>query len=200
MKIESNFPSLLGVPMILMLTIFSNCTSGENGSISEEEKAEYLGQGKEITAATFAALSNRLTQANQERGPSGAVEYCQMQALPVTDSLSKAFHATIKRTSDKLRNPANKPSTWESEVINGYRKIIESGGEPLARVSKVDGQVVFTAPIRVLPQCLVCHGQPERDIATETLETLAQRYPEDLAKGYKAGELRGIWSVSFNQK
>ncbi|MAT52979.1 MAG: hypothetical protein CMN32_00760 [Saprospirales bacterium] len=200
MSFGQNFPVVFGGIMMLTLTIFTSCTNGENVPLSEEHKEEYLSKGKEITAATFAALSSSLTQAMKESGPTGAIGYCQLQALPLTDSLSRAFNATIKRTSDKLRNPANRPAEWELEVIRDYQKLMENGQEPKPRVFTVEDKVVFTAPIRVLPQCLVCHGQPEQDIAPETLQTLAERYPEDAAKGYKAGELRGIWSVSFNQK
>lgn len=200
MKYEPNFPVLFGELMLFMLIFFTNCSSGGSAPISEEEKAEYLKKGKEITAATFSALSSRLTQAMQDFGPAGAVEYCQLQALPITDSLSRAFNASIKRTSDKLRNPANQPTPWELDVINEYRQQLKNQEELKPKVFNVDGQVVFTAPIMVMPQCLACHGQPDQDIAPATLETLAQRYPKDRAKAYKAGELRGIWSVSLNQQ
>lgn len=199
MSFGQYFPVFLGGIMMLTLTFFTNCTNGEKAPLSEEEKAEYLSKGKEITAATFAALSSRLTKAIQESGPASAIEYCQLQALPVTDSLSKTFGATIKRTSDKLRNPANNPTKWEADVIDEYHLLLNKGEEPQPKVFKVDEKVVFTAPIMVLPQCLACHGQPEQDIAPETLQKLAERYPNDAAKDFRAGELRGIWSVSFNQ-
>lgn len=200
MKFGQLIPALSGGLALVMLVIFTNCTTGEKPSFSEEKKAEYLQKGKEISAAAFAALSSQLAVAIQKGGPPAAIEYCQLEALPITDSLSKAFNVTLRRTSKKLRNKANRPTDWELEVLDDYQKMLEHGEEPQPRVFQHDQQVVFTAPIRVLPQCLVCHGQPGQDIAPETLETLAQRYPEDLAKGYKTGELRGIWSVSFHSQ
>ncbi len=199
MRLEPNLPVILGLTFFSVLAIFTSCSSGEVKSLSEKEKAEYLQNGKEIVNAAFTVLSSRLKQAIQQGGPVHAIEYCRLEALPITDSISKAFNVRLKRTSTKLRNPANRPTPWELEVLHEYQQTMEKGEEPQAKVIEIDNEVVFTAPIRVLPQCLVCHGEPGQDITTETMETLARNYPRDEAKGYKPGELRGIWSVSFNQ-
>ncbi|GGD52605.1 hypothetical protein GCM10011357_05560 [Lacimicrobium alkaliphilum] len=40
--------------------------------------------------------------------------------------------------------------------------------------------------------CLACHGA---DIASSTKQMLVKYYPHDQATGYKAGELRGAFSL-----
>lgn len=200
MKNEHLLSSLLSFGRVLLLpTIFISCSSEGKSPLSEQEKLAYLSKGQEIVATAFAALSSALAQAIQNNGPVGAIEYCQLEALPITDSLSKAFNVGIKRTSDKWRNPANEPTEWELEVINDYQKQLKNNQPLQPKILEFDNRIVYVAPIQVSPQCLVCHGQPGQDIAPETLEALASRYPKDTAKGYQAGELRGIWSLSFNQ-
>ncbi len=48
--------------------------------------------------------------------------------------------------------------------------------------------------------CLVCHGTPGTQIANETLAIIKERYPNDLATGYKSDELRGIWVIEMDKK
>ena len=51
------------------------------------------------------------------------------------------------------------------------------------------------------PPCLQCHGTPNQDIAPETLAAIQKLYPDDKATGFKLGDLRGLWRVTFlNQK
>ena len=52
-------------------------------------------------------------------------------------------------------------------------------------------------PITTQAMCLQCHGNPESDIAPETLSAIERFYPEDLATGYGENELRGIWVVEM---
>ena len=46
--------------------------------------------------------------------------------------------------------------------------------------------------------CLKCHGKPDIDIAQGTLKKINQLYPNDLAKGYKLDDLRGLWKIEFD--
>ena len=49
-------------------------------------------------------------------------------------------------------------------------------------------------PIPMDAPCLVCHGAPEA-IPDAVRSVLTERYPDDAATGYQAGELRGaIWA------
>ncbi len=50
-----------------------------------------------------------------------------------------------------------------------------------------------------MPACLKCHGLPGKDIDANTLALLQKKYPEDKATGYKLGDLRGAWKISFSK-
>jgi hypothetical protein len=49
-------------------------------------------------------------------------------------------------------------------------------------------------PIVMGEPCLACHG-PVEGINPRVLELIRAAYPEDLAVGYQAGDLRGAVSV-----
>ena len=183
--------------LVLML---AQCTGNKQSPLSPEAEKTYLENGKTIAAATFAELSGKLTNALEKNGVSGAVEYCSLTAIPLLDSLSKVHNATIRRTSTKLRNPVDKPTEWESGILAEFEKKAMSGEEMQPIVRKLDEHTVtFAAPIKMLPLCSKCHGAVGSDIAEGDYATIKKLYPSDTAIGYKTGELRGIWSITFNK-
>lgn len=52
----------------------------------------------------------------------------------------------------------------------------------------------YLRPIRAAGICLNCHGDPG-EFEPEVFSLLRERYPEDAATGYSAGQLRGAVSV-----
>jgi hypothetical protein len=50
-----------------------------------------------------------------------------------------------------------------------------------------------------MPACLQCHGQPGTDINEATMAQIKNLYPEDHATGYKLGDVRGLWKVTFKE-
>ncbi|MDW7691123.1 DUF3365 domain-containing protein [Flammeovirgaceae bacterium SG7u.111] len=157
----------------------------------------YIEKGKEVAQQSFLALSSQLMGAMKEGGAVHAINYCNLQAVPLTDSLSKAYQVAIKRTSDKWRNEKNKPTELEAEIISWYLEDKKVGRELLPKVvSLKDNEVLFAAPILINSQCLKCHGTPA-DIDDQSLDLLKKHYPNDDAQGYKPNDLRGIWSITF---
>ena len=49
-------------------------------------------------------------------------------------------------------------------------------------------------PIRLQPQCTMCHG-PAAAIADEVRAEIAASYPDDRATGFATGDLRGWFWV-----
>jgi len=65
-------------------------------------------------------------------------------------------------------------------------------------VSTEKGHIVYYKPITIaMPSCLKCHGSSGKEIDTKTLEIIRKNYPEDQATGYKEGDLRGMWKITF---
>lgn len=54
--------------------------------LTEAQREEYLVKGKEIASATFKALSSELKAAMGRGGVEEAIQYCNISALPITDS------------------------------------------------------------------------------------------------------------------
>lgn len=162
------------------------------------EHQELLLKGKEIADSVGSVLKANLMQAMGSDGPVHAVEFCNLEALPLTGEFNTLYNVQVKRTSDRLRNPNNAPSTLESSVIADYRSE-QSSGVPLRPKLALDseGRKVFFAPIFTGAPCLICHGN-EANMDEGLREKLTELYPADDAKGFGIDELRGIWSVTFN--
>ncbi|MBK8562847.1 MAG: DUF3365 domain-containing protein [Saprospiraceae bacterium] len=202
MRILSTFSVLM-----FMLVLLSQCTNpaptptqAAAKELTPEEEQVYLDKGKAITAAAFAAMSGKLSAAMETGGVAGAVEYCNLAAYPLLDSLSKANNATIRRTSAKLRNPKNAAQGWEVEALAAFEQAKTLVREPKPRVRQLDdGSVVFVAPIKLQPLCTKCHGTVGTDIAAADYEVIKKLYPDDAATGYVPDELRGMWAIQFNR-
>ena len=166
-------------------------------SKTDSLSSSYLKKGKEIATQTQKVLGQNLMQAIKSGGPVYALNFCNVQALPLTDSMSNVLDAKIQRVSDQNRNPENIPNTSERAYIEWAKKKIKKQGSAAPKIQKVNGQWTGYYPIMTNPMCLNCHGQPEKDIAPETLAKIDELYPDDQATGYGVNELRGIWVISF---
>ena len=176
--------------MILIIS-FAGCKTDKKATLEHDIKL--LEQGQEITALTFQALATELQGVMQKGGVAGAVQYCNLEAMPITDSLSAKYNVKIKRTSGKTRNPFNKPNVEEQHYLNVYKNQLESGMKLSPKLIKKEA-TKFYAPIMVNDFCLKCHGLKSE---IKDYESIANLYPFDKATGYSAGDLRGMWSVTF---
>jgi hypothetical protein len=197
------------LPTTLLLTILlltacrpsppsDSPASGAQAS-AEVSRPELLPLGRQIMSETFALLSSNLTNAIAQGGPTNALHFCSAQALSLTDSIAQRHQADIRRVSHRARNPGNRPSDAEFRLLREYQGGLSRGvTNPPVLHQHASGEVTFYAPILISQStCLVCHGQPGTDIAPTTLATLDQLYPEDEARGFRLGDLRGLWAIRF---
>ena len=175
------------------------CKHMQQVAIDTLEK--FIKLGKKYASASKAALGKKLMSAIAKNGPDGAVEFCNINALPLTDSLSLTYGATIRRVTDKPRNPLNKASNRELIHIADFKEKLVTGNalKPVLDLNK-EGQVSFYSPIITNAMCLQCHGKPEVQITPSTLSRLDKLYPEDKARGYRENQVRGIWAVTFKEE
>ena len=173
------------------------CSSAEK----KEQKAlmkDVTLAGDKITSVAFQSLSGHLKGAMVNGGVENAINYCNINALPLTDSLSRNFEVRIKRTSGNLRNPANAADSLESYMLGLYQDILKMQKPMVGKALLAkDDNIRYFAPITVQAQCLACHGIVGEQVADSTYSLIKAKYPGDAATGYKAGQLRGIWSVNF---
>ncbi|MCA9605287.1 MAG: DUF3365 domain-containing protein [Myxococcales bacterium] len=139
------------------------------------------------------ALKTRLLAAMAE-GPRAAVEVCSNEARTITARVAEETGARVGRSSLRLRNPDNAGPAWVRTWLETTGERAAEGVTPTTTMAD-DGRVArFVAPIAIEGPCLTCHG-PEDGIAPDVRALLDERYPEDHARGYQLGDLRGaIWA------
>ncbi len=145
-------------------------------------------------------LRGALQESIAANGAIGALEVCNVEALPLTKTISTEEGVIIGRTSLQVRNPANAPDDWERARLTEFatRKAAGEGADALETWEVVDdaaGHRTFRylKAIVTAPMCLQCHG-PE--LATDVAAAVKKLYPDDAATGFAVGDLRGAFTVS----
>jgi len=124
----------------------------------------------------------------QAGGPQAALAVCSAEAQELTASIARRTGVAVGRTSDRLRNPANAPRAWVRPWLEANAGA-KAGDAGPASVDLGD-RLGTLRPIEVKPLCLSCHGGA---IAPEVEALIRARYPEDAARGYAEGDLRGAF-------
>jgi hypothetical protein len=164
---------------------------------SADQTAMYIERGLEIAGATQAAMSSQLKAAMKAGGVPNAVQYCNVAAHPIADSMSQVYNATISRKTNQARNPNNKiQSELEREVFQIFQEKWDTDEKMQPVVRHLNGEeVAFFAPIMAQELCLNCHGKMGETLLAANYEHIQSLYPEDEATGYAAGDLRGMWHI-----
>jgi hypothetical protein len=156
-------------------------------------------KGTAVVQEAFSLLSSNLLAALAAGGPSNAIPFCSVQALPLTESVSDHYSVDLRRVSDRVRNPKNAATPHEADVLDGFAAQVAAGQQPAPLVVRTNDTAWFYAPILINnPLCLTCHGQPGQDMTPETTELLKRLYPEDRATGFRMNDLRGMWVVRIH--
>ncbi len=179
---------------LLLIFILLSCNTSKT-KINDETYATYQKKGDKITGLAQATLLGNVGKAIQEGGTKYAVEFCNLKASSIVDSLSSVNKCTISRVSEKNRNPKNFLKN-ETEIMIVQKM---QAGVTKDTLIRAENSLIYYKPIRTaLPACLKCHGNPESDINAATLHKINELYPIDLATGYRINDFRGMWKVKFN--
>ena len=159
-----------------------------------EISVDYRSLGDSLTMNAQSTLLGFVSSQIGSNGFEGAVSYCNLHAVGKTDSLSNLHGAKISRVTDKARNKKNSATDEERSILDFFRSY------PNAKdtLVEVDGQKTYFKKIGIgMPTCLKCHGNVETDIDKKALSVINEKYPDDEARNYKMGDLRGAWKVVF---
>jgi hypothetical protein len=162
---------------------------GEN-----EIAPEALAGAREVADALGSELVKTLMKELATGGPAQAINVCREVAPEIA-----AKHTTdgvlARRVSLKYRNPADAPDDFETAKLHEL-ETAHANGELPEEVAEIDerGRLRYLRPIVVKTPCLKCHGDPA-SIDPAVREILDEHYPDDLAVGYQAGDLRGAISI-----
>lgn len=158
----------------------------------DEAQAAQLQRAIEARDALAQALKADLMGAIRSGGPTHAVDFCHANASPIAEQVRATHGVEIGRTSHKLRNPSNTGPEWVQPVV-------EAGvAQPYAFAGE-GGELGVAYPIMLENACVLCHGETDQ-IAPNTGEIIADRYPEDRATGFSPGDLRGWFWVQVPQE
>jgi len=165
------------------------------GGTAEDEA---LAGARAAAAKLSGGLMSALTEALRAGGETNALAVCHDRAQIITTAITAETGRTVRRTSLRTRNAANRPDAWERAGLEAFIRRAAAGEAPealeITEVVAADGQRVFrylkAIPTRTM--CLRCHGPA---VAPEVLTAVKRLYPDDEATGFREGDIRGAVSV-----
>ena len=199
---------LLGVMLVTIISLYScNSDNSEQASTSKDavkidvkSKTDYLEEGKKIATSAQGVLGKNLVNAINNGGTTYAVEFCNAEAIPLTDSMAHVLGASVKRVTDKPRNSNNQANEGQLELINKMKEELKDGNVPKPQMVDMNGKMVGYYGIVTNAMCVKCHGDKDVDIEPQTYKKIKALYPTDKATGYAVNELRGMWVVEMDKK
>lgn len=176
------------ISSLFISTAYADNNLKERAQKSKAVVQEFMGQ-----------LKGELEAAMKVGGPVNAINVCNKKAPAIAASLSEKYGWKIARTSLKTRNSSNAPDAWETRVLNDFeaRKTKGEDVKPMAYFEAVnsDGKQNFRF-MKAIPTgevCLKCHGT---EMAPAIKAKLQELYPNDMATGFKLGDIRGAFTIS----
>ena len=177
---------------------------GKQGGMGQGKMGQGMGmqgqnaadKGLEIALETKQLLGQNLMGAIQKEGTLHALEFCNVEAMPLTASMAEKHKVSIQRVSDKSRNPQNQATPEEAVLIDLFTLQVKAGKELQPVLMPEPGTTRFYYPIVTNSMCLQCHGKPG-DIEPKVREKILKLYPQDKAIGYSENEVRGIWKIEL---
>ncbi len=178
---------------VFILILLVGCKEKKTATISETEMASLSQLGDSIATEMQNTLLKNVSNAIEKGGTDYAVEYCNLKALPLTDSISQKHQVKIQRLSNKNRNPSNEIENAIDQLA--WEHIQSQKSSTIQQDNQ--GKVYYYKPIvAAMPTCIKCHGTTE-DISESTQKIIAHKYPNDKATGYQTGDLRGMWKIQL---
>lgn len=159
-----------------------------------------LSHAKRLSGEFVQKLGGILKQKLETSGTESALSVCKDVAPAMSAQYSNETRI-VKRVSLKPRNSyIGVVDDWEATQLKAFDLEAESG-KPVHEIEvnaityEKDGRWFrYMKAIPTQPICLQCHGESDK-IKLTVQALLKQLYPNDLAVGYKVGEIRGGISV-----
>lgn len=187
-------PLLAGSALALAAAI------GATSMVAMATTEEDADQAQQLIKDFATTLQGELKAALKEGGPVNAVSVCKEKAPAIAANLSEESGWDVGRTSLKTRNAAlNTPDEWERNVLEQFESRKANGEAPKGMsyasvVDTGDGKAYrYMQAIPTQQVCLACHG---KDLPPDLVEAIDKAYPEDEARGYSLGDIRGAFTLS----
>ena len=168
-------------------------------AIAQNDVKERTEAARAVATEFGMTLIGELQKAIAAGGPVNAIGVCNIIAPKIAADMSAEKKITIARTSLRLRQPNNKPDKWELRQLQSFEQRKAAGENPanieFGEYVTTGSKTVFRY-MKAIPTgevCLNCHGGT---LAPEVTAKLKQLYPQDVATGYKIGDLRGAFTIT----
>jgi hypothetical protein len=188
---------VVGLPALALLLIAACGKAPPPPWPDELHRAKALEVGGGAAGQLSSTLIGHLTAAVDSSGPAGAIDFCSTQALALTaEAVASMEGVEIRRTTTRLRNPANAPDPLDAEALAWFESQLASTGTLPKEWVQNEGQEAmrYYRPLVTNEMCVRCHG-PVESLMPEVAAVLAERYPQDQAIGYAPGDFRGLIRV-----
>lgn len=165
----------------------------------QEAPPQWVLESRQAAAGLGKNLVSTLQQTITSEGPAAAVTFCNLQAPAIAENISAQHAMQVGRTALRVRNQDNLPDAWERRMLQQMQQRLAAG----EAASEVEVFAVhndagartgrWMRAIPTQPVCLNCHGS---NIAPAVAGAIDEAYPQDQARGFEVGELRGAFTVS----
>jgi len=185
-------------PLSLMLAALAAPASVQAGD-APYDVAALKARSSALADRYQGALLSQLMAAMKEGGPEAAVAVCAEAAPAIAAELSAESGAHVARTAQRVRNPASAPTEAEQRILASMASApLDAEGEP-AEATWMEGEgkdatLHYMRAIPLKPPCAACHGE---NVNPALLATIKEHYPGDTATGFKPGDLRGAFTITW---
>ena len=169
-----------------------------SGTAAAGELEDLAASARSLISEFSQHLQSELRDAIATGGLEKAIEVCKLRA-PAIAAAAARDGWNIGRTSLKVRNPANQPDDFERRVLEDFEQKVADGRsiESLGyyQINAVGelSEFRYMKAIGTGEMCLGCHGE---SISAPVARRLDELYPEDAARGYSVGQLRGAFTLT----
>lgn len=182
------------------LLIVVLCTSGfPVAATLASENADRIAGSRAVIKEVMPRMKETLETTMKAEGPARAINVCREKSPRLLGKKSAETGWHIARTSLKYRNGKNRPDAWEEKVLRSFEER-KAKGEPVdklehSEVVAVNGKKSFRymKAIGTGAPCLSCHAGT---IAPDVEAAISAHYPNDRARGFKAGDIRGAFTIT----
>ena len=179
---------LISTVLMLNSTLFAQTV--------DETESEFA---QKVSMTLLKTLGKNLKMHMKKEGPVGAAKFCSLEALNITQEVSEKYgkKVDVKRISLKYRNPVNAPTQEQIVVLKKLEALNAEQKLPKLYKQENNDSTTYYKPLVIKKKvCLKCHG----NITTSALKNYIEKtYPEDEARGYKMGDLRGAVLVKIEK-
>ena len=165
---------------------------------ADEDVSKLTAEGQQVIQSFFTDLKGELVKGMKEGGPVHTIDVCSKVAPTLAEAHSQMSGWRIARTSLKPRNPKNAPDAWETQVLMEFETRKAAGEDPsklmYTEIVEENGHQVFRM-MKAIPTaevCTKCHGV---ELPEPVVQKLDELYPQDQARGFSVGDLRGAFTL-----